>query len=394
VSRVMGKGRGAVIGALAVLVLAGCVAVVPRESFTAQQVGAAEVPGFANVRYWADAATPALARMVDQRLREARQNRGRGIDWLMLSGGGEDGAFGAGVLYGMTEAGRRPKFSLVSGVSTGALIAPFAFLGPAYDEQLRETYTTINKDDIARPHVLAGLLGGDSLADASPLEQHVARYATPDLLEAVAREHRAGRRLFVVTTNLDAQRPVMWDMGAIAARGDPQGLALFRKVLLASASIPGLLPPVMIESTVDGRAISEMHVDGGTTMQVLTIPMGLDLERRARAAAPAADRHLYIVMNNRMRPEFQLVSRSTLPIARRSVSTLTKSSGLAALRLYRDFAERARMGFHVAFIDQDFARTAPAPFDRDYMNALFEYGRERARAGDVWQAEVPRSTAQ
>jgi predicted acylesterase/phospholipase RssA len=379
-----------VLALAAVLALNGCTAGAPREPFTAEQEGVAEIPGFADIRYWADTATPTLKRMVEERFRDERRSPERQADWLMLSGGGDDGAFGAGVLYGLSETGQRPKFSLVSGVSTGALIAPMAFLGPAYDQTLREVYTTISSEDILRPHVLVGLLGGDSLADSQPLQQHVARYVTQELLEAVAREHRAGRRLYVVTTNLDAQRPVMWDMGAIAAHGGPQAVSLFREVLVASASVPGVFPPVMIDAVTAGRGISEMHVDGGTTMQVLTIPMNLDLAHRVLTGSSSRKRSLYIVMNNRMRPDFELVARSTLPIARRSVSTLTKASGIASLRLYRDFAQQAQMGFHVAFIDDDFRETSPQPFDRHYMDDLFEYGRARARASSVWHTEVPR----
>jgi len=369
------------------LMVAGCAAATPREPFTASEASIAEVPGFPAVRYWADAVSPALRKAAEARLREERKLVGREFNWLMISGGGDEGAFGAGVLYGLSEAGRRPEFGIVTGVSTGALIAPYAFLGRAYDDQLREVYTSIDKNDILRARALAGLLGGESLADTTPLQGLVARQVTPELLEAIAREHRTGRRLLVVTTNLDAQRPVMWDMGAIAQHGGPESVELFRKVLLASASIPALFPPVMIDAAAGGRTIAEMHVDGGTTMQVFTIPMGTE-EYAQRLRASGRPRNIYVVMNTRLRPEFQLVERSTLPIARRSLSTLTKSSGVDSLRIYRDFAQRTHTGFKVAFIDQDFTNTKPGPFDRQYMNDLFEYGREKSRAGAAWHTQL------
>jgi predicted acylesterase/phospholipase RssA len=369
------------------MMLAGCATGAPREPFTAGEADMAEVPGFPDVRYWADTASPTLLRATEKNLREEHRLPGRELNWLLLSGGGDDGAFGAGVLYGLSEAGRRPEYSLVAGVSTGALIAPFAFLGRAYDDQLRDVYTTIDRDDILRPRVFAGLLGADSLADTAPLQRLVARYVTPELLDAIAREHRAGRRLLVVTTHLDLQRPVAWSMGAIAQHGGPDAVELFRKVLVASASIPALFPPVMIEAAAGGRTIAEMHVDGGTTMQVFTVPMGLD-KYAARVRASGRPRNIYIVMNTRLRPEFHLVERSTLPIAQRSLSTLTKSSGVESLRIYRDLARRTNTALNVAFIDRDFTETAPAPFDRGYMNDLFEYGRAKARAGAAWRKEL------
>jgi predicted acylesterase/phospholipase RssA len=369
------------------MMLAGCATGAPREPFTAGEADVAEVPGFPGVRYWADTASPTLVRATEERFREEHKLPGRELNWLLLSGGGDDGAFGAGVLYGLSEVGRRPEFSLVAGVSTGALIAPFAFLGRAYDDQLRDVYTTIDRDDILRPRVFAGLLGADSLADTAPLQRLVAHYVTPELLDAIAREHRAGRRLLVVTTNLDAQRPVAWSMGAIAEHGGPEAMELFRKVLVASASIPALFPPVIIEAAAGGRTISEMHVDGGTTMQVFTVPMGLD-KYAARVRASARARNIYVVMNTRLRPEFHLVERSTLPIAQRSLSTLTKSSGVESLRIYRDLARQTNTALNVTFIDRDFTETAPAPFDRAYMNDLFEYGRAKARAGAVWRKQL------
>jgi hypothetical protein len=369
------------------MVLAGCATGAPREPYTASEAYMAEVPGFANVRYWADAATPSLQRATEERLREERKISGREFNWLMISGGGDDGAFGAGVLFGLSETGRRPEFGIVTGVSTGALIAPYAFLGRAYDDQLREVYTSIDKDDILRSRGLAAILGGESLADTAPLQRLVARHVTPELLDAIAREHRAGRRLLVVTTHLDVQRPVMWDMGAIAEHGGPEAMELFRKVLVASASIPALFPPVMIEAVAGGRNIAEMHVDGGTTMQVFTIPMGMEAYAQ-RLRASGRPRNIYVVMNTRLRPEFQLVERSTLPIARRSLSTLTKSNGVESLRIYRDFARRTNTALNVAFIDRDFTETAPAPFDRSYMNDLFEYGRAKSRAGAAWRQQL------
>lgn len=370
--------------AVASIGMAGLVACagLPRGPLTAAQLDIAEVPGFPAARYWADVSSPALERMVEERLRQERQIAAGDLNWLMLSGGGEDGAFGAGVLNGLTESKRRPNYSLVSGVSTGALSAPFAFLGPAYDSHLRDVYTGVNQSSIFTRQIVRGVLGGEALLDTTPLEATIARHINAEFLAAVAREHQRGRRLYVITTNLDAQRPVVWDMGMIARRGGPEAQVLFRRVLLASASVPGLFPPVMIQTDADGQRIEEMHVDGGTTMQVLTLPLGLDLERRLRTRHK---RNVYLIMNSRMRPDFEVVQRSTLPIAMRSISTLIKNNGMASVRSYYEFARAAGMGFSLAYIDSDFEIRSDEPFDRAYMTALFDYGRAKAMSGTVWR---------
>ena len=169
---------------------------------------------------------------------------------LALSGGGQDGAFGAGILCGWTEAGTRPQFKLVTGISTGALMAPFAFLGPAYDHVLKEAYTTISDKDVYKAHkplaILLSLVNIKplpALTENKPMEELVARLVDDKVLAEVAREHRKGRRLLIGTTQMDAQRLVIWNMGAIANSGNPQALALFRKIMVASASIPAFFPP-------------------------------------------------------------------------------------------------------------------------------------------------------
>ena len=190
---------------------------------------------------------------------------------LALSGGGAEGAFGAGLLTGWTARGTRPQFTFVTGASAGALIAPFAFLGPTYDETLSSVFASGEMSNLLQFEGLSGLLG-TSLFKTAPLRDLIARHVGPEMLVAIAREHRAGRRLYVVTTNLDAQRSAIWDMGKIADSGDPSALELFRNVLTASASIPGVFSPVLIEVEGEGKQFAEMHVDGGVTTNVLIVP--------------------------------------------------------------------------------------------------------------------------
>ena len=218
---------------------------------------------------------------------------GRPHSYLALSGGGLNGAYGAGMLVGWTASGKRPQFTMVTGISTGSLIAPFAFLGSAYDRQLEEIYTKYSTDDLVKRRSLLGMVSQASAADVTPLKSVIAHYVDANLIAAIAAEHRKGRRLFVGTTNLDASRPVMWNIGAIANSSDPGAANLIREVLLASASIPGAFPPVLIHVNADGKAYDELHVDGGTTTQVFVYPTGIDWNTvPAEASRPGQARPL------------------------------------------------------------------------------------------------------
>lgn len=360
----------------------------PRTAYTAAEAAVAEVPGIPGARYFEDSPPEIWARAAATSAAQERAASRRGgfrprSDLLALSGGGDDGAYGAGLLCGWSERGDRPVFRAVTGVSTGALIAPLAFLGSGYDDALKAAYTTIDTEDLVDVKGLAGLLFGEALLAGAPLRDLVARYADDDLIAAVAHEHATGRRLFAGTTDLDSQRTAIWDLGAIAASGHPDRANLFRSVLVASASIPIAYPPVLLEVEGEGRRFAEMHVDGGVTAQVLTLtaPLraiertGLDAGRR-----PA----IYILMNQRIGTEFTLVKRSVLTIGARSIETLIKTHGRSAVREARDAALRRGWTFRLTSIGDDFTVPEPRPFDRAYMNALFAYGFARAREGKAW----------
>jgi Patatin-like phospholipase len=210
-----------------------------RSPYTESDLESAVPMGIPNVRTWADAPLSVLQPQVSHLPALESANE---FSVLALSGGGEHGAFGAGLLNGWSESGRRPTFSMVTGISTGALMAPFAFLGSAYDQRLKALYTEMSFRGILSGNPVIGLFG-EGLYNTHPLQRLVAGQVDQTMLDDIAAAHRQGRRLFIVTTNLDAQRPVLWNMGAIAASGQPAALELFRKVLVASASIPGLFDP-------------------------------------------------------------------------------------------------------------------------------------------------------
>ncbi|KRP95973.1 putative patatin/cPLA2 family phospholipase [Bradyrhizobium sp. USDA 4503] len=307
--------------------------------------------------------------------------------YLALSGGGADGAYGVGVLNGWTAAGNRPAFSVVSGVSTGGLIAPFAFLGPRYDDTLKEVYTSGIAESLLQDPSLMRVLFGSGLFGNKRLRELVARYVGQDILSEVARENAKGRKLLIVTTDLDTQRTVIWDMGRIAAVGTPEALQLFRDVMAASASIPLVFPPIMIDAEGQGRRFQEMHVDGGVTAPVLTLPDALLFRERGW---PANSRmNIYILVNKKLEGNFELVSNSTIEVASRSISAITQAQTRSVILSTYDFARRNRLGFHLSYIERDYPAPESQGFDTAYMRALYQYGYDKAAAGQAWTATPP-----
>jgi len=340
-----------------------------REPFTAEEQNAAVIPGMPDARFWSDSvadfkkALPATPG-----------------PWLVLSSGGGDGAFGAGLLNGWSESGTRPEFSVVTGVSTGALMAPYAFVGPRYDAALREAYTTINAGSIFE----AGGKG-ESFFDTWPLKELINKQVNAQLLTDVAAEHQRGRRLFVVTSNLDAERYVVWDMGAIAAHGGDAALQLFRNVLLASTSIPGLFPPVLIDVEAKGRRFQEMHADGGLGGQFFIAPEAY-LSSTSTERLPATE--LYIVVNTQLTPTTAPTERTILTISGRSISAFVKTATRIAIDRSYAMAKRSGIGFNLAVIE-GFDHPSRGPFDPDYMKALFQFGYEHGKSGGQFLRKVP-----
>lgn len=329
-----------------------------RDSFTRQELESAVVLGDPSLRFWGDSA---------ESFRAALDGTPVDGDWVSLSGGAENGAFGAGLLAGWSVAGDRPNFSVVTGVSTGALMAPYVFIGSRLDGDLKQLYTTTTSPDIFE----VGDGGrGESLLDTWPLRELIARRVTRRFLAAVANEHRNGRRLFVVTTSVDAQRPVVWNMGAIATRAD-KGLQLFRDVLLASASIPGVFPPVYLDAEVNGRRLREMHVDGAVNAPFYVAPEDL---LRAEGADALPAKSLTVIMNQKLGPEFRRTPRSTLAILGQSLSVGVKAAVRGNLSLVSGYCRRTALSCHFAVIRDTFEVESRGVFDPAYMTALYTFG--------------------
>jgi len=380
--------------------LAGCASVPDRVAVPAVLSANAVVPGLTDVRVWGDAHfSQALLQAELPRLkakyevRETAQPKGAlhppVSNLLAISGGADDGAFGAGLLVGWSAQGSRPEFDLVTGISAGALIAPFAFLGRDHDRDLAGLFTSYGADQIYQANVLSGLFGGNALADSAPLARLIEHYVDGRFLRFVAAERAKGRFLLVGTTNLDAQRPVYWDMGKIAQKGNAQALDLFRRVLLASASIPGVFPPVLVEVQAGGHLYQEMHVDGGTTREVFFTIADFRFDEIDQAIGRKIARRLWIIRNGKIDPEYKAMPEATLAIAQRSLETLTKSRGIGDLARMYARAKADHIDYNLAAIPADFDAPHPKPFDRAYMQALYERGLTMGRAGYPWAKAPP-----
>lgn len=388
------------LGATGALGVPGCASPIRGTAVPRDKVLAAQVLGLPNERFLTT--SPEGQRAIEAEFVAATERmRARlalrpgqplpQVNLLSVSGGGENGAFGAGLLCGWSELGTRPEFNLVTGVSTGALTAPFAFLGRDYDPQLRAVYTQLTLRDIAESRGLIAAVFDDALADTSPLFRTISRYLDEAMLAAIARAYQGGRLLLIGSTHLDAQMPVIWNIGAIAASGHPRALDTVRRVLLASASIPGAFPPVMFDVLVDGQPHQEMHVDGGAFAQAFLYPSSLGRGRRERIARGTAARDVeaYVIRNGRLDPEWAMVERRTLGITGRAISTMISASGYNdVVRMYNN-TQRDGIGFNLAYIGSDFTEELPAPFDQAFMRALFQYGYERGRRGYDWARRPP-----
>lgn len=382
---------------LLVAFLQACSTIPERNAVPVGQANSASIPGIERARAWGDDRPVWLDKSLFMLSDAEVQKRFSGIygrphHYLALSGGGSDGAFGAGLLNGWTAAGTRPEFTIVTGISTGALIAPFAFLGPDYDTVIRELYTRYSTEDLLRKRYWIEILGRESITDTAPLRLKIAEYITQEVIERIAAEGRRGRRLFIGTVNLDQARPVVWNITEIAASRQPGSSELIRDIMLASASIPGVFPPVHISvKGSDGRRYEEMHVDGGTATQAFLYPLGLDWKQVLRKLKVPGMPQVYVVRNSKIVLDPEVVPRRLPAIAERSISSLIRTQGIGDM--YRMFlgAKRDGLDYNLAYVPDDFGVKSEQPFDPTYMRALYELGYRLVKQGYPWAKAPPGS---
>jgi predicted acylesterase/phospholipase RssA len=377
-----------------VVAVTGCSSVPERNPLPLELNAEAQIPGVPEARFWGDQ-WPKYGLERFQTFTDAEfEEFFSGIykqphNYLAISGGGANGAFGAGLFAGWAAAGTRPQFTMVTGVSTGALTAPFAFLGSDYDDELKEVYTTTSTKDIAKKRGIFSAAFGDSVADTTPLKALIAKYVTADLIQAIAREHHRGRRLFIGTVNLDAGRSVIWNIGAIAISDYPGKLELIRDVMRASAAIPIAFPPVVIPVEVNGQAFDEMHVDGGTGSQVFVYPAAMDWRQITEKLKVKGKPNVYVIRNSFLGSDYNGVERSMLPIAGRSIDSLIRTQGIGDLYQIYALCKRDGNDFNLAYIPSTFTEKPTEGFDPVYMSKLYELGYKMALDGYQWEKSPP-----
>ena len=377
-------GRLAAIGLLlAVVACAGTPARNPVPPELTSQVG---IEGIPEARFWGDEWPKfSLERFETYTDADFRKHfpavYEKTNSYLAISGGGANGAFGAGLFAGWTASGTRPEFTMVTGISTGSLTAPFAFLGPDYDDELKKLYTTTSTKDILKKRGILSAVFGDSMTDTTPLKALIAKSVTADMLSAIAREHQRGRRLYVGTVNLDAGRSVIWNIGAIAASAYPHKLDLIHDILRASAAIPVAFPPIAISVEINGKQYEELHVDGGTGSQVFVYPAAVDWKHITKKLKVKGQPKVYVIRNSFIEADYQGLNRSVLPIAIRSIDSMIRTQGIGDLYQIYALCERDGNDFNLAYIPAEFTEEPSEGFDPVYMGKLYEFGYEMARKG-------------
>lgn len=379
---------------LTTLMLHGCATPPKRNPLPENLYEQSQAAGIPRARYWGDEAPPYAEDFLTMSPEELQVRYpalvNRPLTLLAISGGGSNGAFTSGLLNGWSARGTRPEFGFVTGISTGGLVAPFAYLGPAYDDKLKEVYTTITDKDIFVERGLEGLIELDAVADSAPLRATIARYIDGSVMQAIADEYRRGRFLLIGTTNLDAERPVVWNIGEIAISGAPGALDLIRDVMLASASIPVAFPPQMLEVEVDGERYDEMHVDGGVSRQSFIFSFGVDDGTLVKQLGVVGQTRIYIIRNARLAPRWKTVDRRVIDISGRSMDSMIRTQGIGDL--YREYAGATTWGFdfNFAYISSDFdPGTSPEGFNPEFMGKLYQHGYDLAREGYPWEKAPP-----
>ncbi|MFA5069270.1 MAG: patatin-like phospholipase family protein [Candidatus Omnitrophota bacterium] len=381
-----------------ILAASGCVSI--RHAVPAGLSNQVYIPGFQDIRAFSGRSSGCFKEdLID--LLEQDQDKGcfpgagrpNVYSMLALSGGSANGAYGAGLLKGWSASGLRPDFKIVTGISTGAIMAPFAFLGSEYDDRLEQLYTRYSaKDIIGRKGLFQGLFG-DSFASSFPLERLIAGYFNHEILKQISDEHNKGRRLYVGTTNLDAQRLVIWDMGRIARGGDEKALRLFRKIILASASMPVLFPPVYIGVEAGNSVFDEMHVDGGVTKQVFflyDVIQGLENAVKEKGIRRSAIKYeIYIIRNGYADAVWQEVPGRLVSIAERTVDTMTQAHAAGDICQLYFFTSKYGGDFNLAYIPEDYKPKAKGLFEPSEMQNLFDTAYKKALKGYPWKKAPP-----
>ncbi|WP_338623881.1 patatin-like phospholipase family protein [Agarivorans sp. OAG1] len=346
----------------------------------------------AGLRYWDGESTEITEHNIEQEyqsiLDSRARNNGVGSDiyHLALSGGGVNGAFSAGVLNAWTANGDRPEFDLVTGVSTGAIVSVFAYLGSDYDSTLKNYYTETPMSSLFQVKSIWSLLRGEAVLDTAGFEDQVRSYIDADIVKQLAEQRAKGRLLVIGTTNLDNEKMSLWDVGKIAQVGSDEAITLIQNIIIASSSVPGAFPAKSIVIDDGQQRFEELHVDGGVSRQVFLVPQwayyNLPFERNPQ--------HVFVIRNGLLKPHYQVTNNNLTDIGLRSISTIIRNQGIGDVEHIYHFAQHNQMSFRLAYIDNDFSKISDEAFTKEYMTSLYQYGYQKTRAESLWE-DVPPS---
>lgn len=378
---------------------AGCAELVEHHPLGTKDYNQTDFSSLKWERFWGDTAPENLGpglKVMASRLRaqypeavNAKPESAPVLSGLTISGGGANGAFSAGLLIGWTESGMRPSFHLVTGVSAGAMIAPFAFLGSDYDDVLLKFYSSVRRDRIYRANPLSGLLFGSALYDTAPLKRLLAKFITPQIIRAIAEQYRIGRSLYIITTHFDALRPMAWNIGAIADRRGDRAIQLIRQIILASAAIPVLFPPVPIEFEIDGKRFTELHVDGGVSQHVFAYPSQIHVDRLDKAMGLTFRRRIFVIRNGNVQSRYDPAPVTVGSIAERTLNAILQNQANGDTERIYHLARRDGIEFNMIAIPEEFRADKSIDFEPEYMDALATLGRNIGRRGNFWQDRPP-----
>ena len=380
------------------LILSASCAKPTRTALPGQYADEAEIAGMPGIRDWGDEHSVEFQEDLVLSMQQSMANKpedfkyhDQTIDILALSGGGSFGAFSCGVLNGWDAAGTRPTFKLVTGISTGSLIAPFAFLGGKYDQKIGQLYTSINTANIMKKESLWSIATGTPYAaDNAPLAEMIERIIDEEMLQDIAKAHSEGRRLFIGTTNLDAQRQVIWNMGAIASSGHPDALELFRRIMLASAAMPVAFPPSMIEVEAGGSIYDEMHVDGGVTTEVFYYGDLIDIDQAHKTLNVKKPKvRIFIMRSGQLKHQYKEVDLKIFSIAGKAVTSLTSTQAIGDLYRIYTITQRDGTDYNLGSVPADYVSQAKEPFDPDDLKRLYDLGYKIAISGYPWEKYPP-----
>lgn len=391
---IFGRMKFIILFIATVVIFAGCASIAPRNILPEEYVEVAEIPGVPDARFFADEMETFWEDKISEFGAERVEEDFSGIlnrkhDYLAISGGGSNGAYGAGVLVGWTASGNRPEFTMVTGVSTGALTAPFAFLGSAYDEELKKAFTSFSTKDLAKRQSVFYMLNGDSIISTSKMLEYIQELFDETMLEAIAVEHKRGRRLFIGTFNMDSGRPVVWNIGRIAMSDRSDALDLFHHVLLASASIPGAFPPVRFTVEAHGGLYDELHADGGIAAQVFFFPPAIDWSKFEGLFNPDGRSDVFIIRNSFLNPKWEPVRQRMFPLIGRSIDSLVRTQGIGDLNTIFLLCKREDIDFNLTYIPATFENESGELFDREYMESLFDEGFKVGSSTGFWKKTPP-----